>query len=415
MDKLRELSKEERKKALMKAMSGMIPDMPQVVEPMVDNKPEKKIQVLTSKPIESKTPESVKVTETTKVSTTTIVSESKIVTPVNPRPKSRSRVTTKRCKPFSEYKFQYYNGAYSSEPAGFLTLDRLFEAIKNPQGTNKKLLDQIQDAAAKNDLKLKQKLKSKLPAFTPCVNVSSNRRIENITEFTGLGVLDFDGVDPNDVDEFKHLLFKEMDFIIAVWVSPSRKGVKAIYSIPVAKDVEEYKGYVNGVAKKFTAIPTYDQTVVNPVLPLFIGEDKDILIRETYTTVNKVAFKMNSLLNRPKHVPYILTYDNVDENVRKFFPKGTLKTVEEYMDIIAKIFHSAIMKIDDYGHPQLRGASLALGGYVGTGYLTEDEACELIDYEIENNDYLTKNISGYKKTGREMLTYGQEYPIVLKY
>ncbi len=398
MAKINELSQVEKKRALLKALG-----LPQEEEEVVVEVKEISKPVAINPSVSSNTP----------ISDTPVTG--KIIKPKPIIPVKPKKVELKKPTKFSDYKFQYYDGAFSAEPSGFLTLDRFLTAIKEPQGKNKELLLKIEAAAEKGDLELKSKLKSKLPAFTPCVNVSKNRRIESITAFTGLAVLDFDGIEHEEVIILKELLFEKYEFIIAVWGSPSGKGVKALVSIPVAKDVDEYREYVFGLGIHFCTIVSYDQTVVNPVLPLFIGKDEDILINHNYKTFRKIGAKKNDLSKREIGATKVITYEDIDESIRKFYPKGSIKTREELVEIVTKIYHSALNKIDDNGHPQFRGATIALGGYVISGYITYEEAIELMEESVEGNKYLNNKPSVYKKTGESSIDYGLDYPIILEH
>jgi hypothetical protein len=70
--------------------------------------------------------------------------------------------------------------------------------------------------------------------------------------------------------------------------------------------------------------------------------------------------------------------------------------------------------IDDPGHPQLRSLCLSVGGYVASGYISMLEAEQLIHHLIETHHYLSKGISGYKKTATWALNEGTRKPIVLE-
>ena len=81
---------------------------------------------------------------------------------------------------------------------------------------------------------------------------------------------------------------------------------------------------------------------------------------------------------------------------------------------IEAIIRSAINKITDNGHPQLRGAAYALGGYISAGYISNDYAQSMIERLIDSNAYLVQKAPVYKKTAKEMLIKGQAQPLYLK-
>jgi hypothetical protein len=72
-------------------------------------------------------------------------------------------------------------------------------------------------------------------------------------------------------------------------------------------------------------------------------------------------------------------------------------------------------EIINNGHPQLRRISYTLGGYVGGGYLSQNEAEELTHNLIEHHRYLSKGISGYKKTASTFIKKGMEKPLSFGY
>jgi hypothetical protein len=84
---------------------------------------------------------------------------------------------------------------------------------------------------------------------------------------------------------------------------------------------------------------------------------------------------------------------------------------------IEKIIQSGVNKIQSNGHPQLRAISFALGGYVGSGYIDQNTATQLINNCIESNGYLSRQTNGlkmsdvYKKTAKEMIVKGQTKPL----
>jgi hypothetical protein len=74
-------------------------------------------------------------------------------------------------------------------------------------------------------------------------------------------------------------------------------------------------------------------------------------------------------------------------------------------------FKNKINDIVTDGHPQLRDSSVALGGYVGSGYINYIEALQLVFSLIDSNDYLQKGVSGYKKTAEQALKMGTTKPL----
>ena len=291
-------------------------------------------------------------------------------------------------------KFQYYPAKITGiKPIGWVTLDQFIKANSNPNGHIKELFKKIEYSASIGDLKTKQELKEHLYSFTPCVNVSDIRAYKCITSFTGLLVLDFDKVD--NAADLKRYLFDTYECIYLCWISPSKKGVKALVKIPVVNTVNQFKAYYFGIAEEMEQYNGFDSTGQNSVLPLYQSYDPEMLIREnptlwTTTGINRKAFEIQPI------APII---------------SPELSTGKE--NVISKIIYSGIDKIKDNGHPQLRSLCLSIGGYVANQYMNFNDAIDIIYNRIESNHYLQKGISGYKKTARWAVLNGTSRPLTL--
>jgi len=290
-------------------------------------------------------------------------------------------------------KFQYYNNkVVSSCPEGFITLNRFLDTIKNPKQETKDLLNKIVKASKNEDKKLKSELKKRLYSFTPCVIVDKQRTYESIIYYTGLAVLDFDKID--NVIEFKEFLFNEYKQIIAAWLSPSKKGIKALVKIPIVKTKEEFKSYSWGLSAEMEIYKGFDIVVNNAVLLTFIGYDKDILIRDNAEMWTKKGIQINSF-DLSKVKPFVQK-DNVTSN---------------QTDWVVNLVKEKINNIYDNGHPTLRGVSVMLGGYVSGGYVSQLDAIHLMENLIMSNRYLQKGVSGYIKTAKQAIYLGMKKPL----
>jgi Skp family chaperone for outer membrane proteins len=287
------------------------------------------------------------------------------------------------------YYFNYYKANIKeSIPIGIVTLDKVLESIKDPKPNIKEIFAELRTA----DEKRKAELKTKLYSFTPCVYFSSHvrRKYENITNFTGLLCLDFDKLTPDYSVDFKDFIFKEYQFIKACWLSASKKGVRAIVKIPTSKSVDEFKTYFYGIRNEFMQYRGFDSALQNPVLPMFLSYDENILIREESAYWTKKHHIMKS------------------EPTKQY---NTNTTGKEGL-VLYKI-NDVINKIIDNGHPQLRAASYLLGGYVGAGYIDESTAYNEICKMIESNTYLSIKPQVYKQTAKTMIKQGQNEPIYI--
>jgi len=290
------------------------------------------------------------------------------------------------------YRFQYYPAKIkSSEPLGYVTIEQFIRANRNPNAKTIELFNKIAECEASGDKEQKARLKESLYSFTPCVNVLNKRQYKDIISFTGLLVLDFDHID-NAVD-FKEFLFNEYRFIYICWLSPSKKGVKALVPIPIVSKVEEFKSYFYGISEEMQQYNGFDTSGQNCVLPLFQSLDPDMFINTFPFKWMDKSYKLNNFESVP---PQQITY-----------------TGEKKEAVIIKMINTGINKIVDNGHPQLRSVCLAIGGYVATGYIDFQIALNQINYCIDTNSYLKKGIPGYKKTAKEFLNIGMTKPLSL--
>jgi hypothetical protein len=284
--------------------------------------------------------------------------------------------------------FNYYAAEINkSRPLGTVTLTQFFEAIKNPKPHILEIYDRIYRADQEGNKELKAELKTHLYSFTPCVVINGRRRYEDIVSFTGLMMLDFDKID--NAQEFKEFLFNTYDFIIGTWLSASKRGVRALVNIPYVETVDEFKSLFAGIEhEEMGQYHGFDTAPKNPVLPLFLSHDPDIYIGDTQGIWN-------------------ITYNPpVSKPVEQYKFDGDPTRVE-------RIIKSAIDKITDNGHPQLRSAAYTMGGYVGSGNISMNRAVEFIHQLIDHNEYLSIKPAVYKRTAEEMIIKGSNDPLYL--
>ena len=286
--------------------------------------------------------------------------------------------------------FQFYPSRITaSMPLGEITLTRFLASIKNPKTHILKIFEQIKIAEEQGDIGRKNKLKTSLYSFTPCVYVIGKRKYNNIKNFTGIMSLDFDHLEIEYAKEWKQALFDEYKFIIAAWLSPSSHGVRAFAKIPIVQSVGEFKEYFNGLSNTLSVYRGWDSAPKNCILPLFLSYDFDLLSREDYTTWTERY--------SPPIAPPIKQY-----------------IIQDKTNNIEAIINSALSKITTAGHPILRATSYALGGYCSAGYIQKDYAIQMIEKMIEGHTYLSKKSETYNKTARTMIQKGMERPLYLK-
>jgi len=299
-------------------------------------------------------------------------------------------------KHYKDIKFQYYeNDITKPKPLGYVTLQQFITANTSPKKEIVSIFDKIEDATISGDMELKAKLKSKLFYFTPCVQTDGlGRSYSNITGFTSFMTLDFDKID--NAPDFKKFLFDAIPSIVAAYLSPSKKGCKFIVRIPVCKTTDEFKSYFYGMAKYLEKYEGFDPSTQNCILPLYLSIDPDLLYRDDAEIWTERGYKIDEFKVFDGEIEVL-------ENI-------TEKDKERVRSILTK----SMEKIVDSGHFIVRSTALSAGGYVASGYYTQEEAEELIYSLILDNDYCKKNIRGYKQTAKEMIIKGMRSPLYLK-
>lgn len=296
-----------------------------------------------------------------------------------------------------QIKFQYFSAnIYNSVPLGFVDLKTFIRANKEPRENIKTVFKQIEEAERVGDMKLKAKLKQEnLVYFTPCCVFDGNRDYSKILNFTSLCILDFDHID--NAEEFKQFIFNSCSFIVACWLSPSRKGIKCLVKFPDdIRTIETFKSYFFGLSYYMSKYQGFDTSSANCSLPLFLSWDENLLYRDNPTTWTQKGKKINE-------------FDYKSEVEVTFEGKRT----EYEKNIVKKKIRTMIEGIEDNGHPVIRSSSILCGGYCAFGYLTEQEAKELIYQLIDENSYTCQKANTYKKTVDKFLIDGMKRPLEL--
>jgi len=254
---------------------------------------------------------------------------------------------------------------------GEISLYALIQKIKNPKEQTIKLQREIANASLSGDMKEKTRLKKMLYTVIPSVwfpKSSKNRKQTSIGRFTGLTQIDIDGIkSPTEAVELKHSLFESCDFIVACWISPSHKGVKAIARIPIVQSVVEFKSYYRGLRYALEDLSSghWDNMPSNPVQVMFLGHDPDVLYRihPDEWTVKIKQKELRPVIPIIKDAP-----DHLIEWRKKYL-------MDQYILTLTDI------NID--GHPTVRGHSIRIGGFVGSGLISINEAYSWAEYAIK--------------------------------
>lgn len=294
--------------------------------------------------------------------------------------------------------FSYYPANIETiKPIGKVKLYDYLFAIKNPKPEIVELFKQIEEASLAKDKKRKDELKSKLYYFLPCVETDGRgRSYENVTGFTGLMIADMDNLEPEFAKELKEYLFYTYPFVIASFLSASKKGVKVLIKIPKVNSIERFKALFYGLMAEWQYYKGMDFTPKNAVLANYLTYDRELLYRTNAVEWTKEGIQLDEF--------------KVFEGEIEPIENPTEEDVERIKQILTRMFAS----IKDAGHYVVRSASLFAGGIIASGYMSYDEVKDFLFDLIDETPYLQTKTRTYKTTCVQMLNKGMQSPIKLQ-
>ena len=284
-----------------------------------------------------------------------------------------------------------------TKPLGEVTLKQMLDGIRSPKPEMVELFAKIAKASAEGDLKLKAELKQKLYYFLICVKTNGlGRSYEHAISWTGLAILDFDNLEPQQALDFQKFLFETYPYIIATCLSSSKRGVKAIVHIEQVESKEEFKAVFYALAAEMEQYEGFDGTAQSCVLAFYLCYSPELLYRDDATVFKGRGYKVGSFK------PYegeIITVEDVSEEDR-----------QEVLGVLQRNFD----KITNSGHYTVRAMALYAGGIVASGYFDFEEMEAILHGLIDDTPYLHKSLHTYKTTVTDMLKKGMSSPLTVK-
>ena len=208
----------------------------------------------------------------------------------------------------------------------------------------------------------------------------SGRKDEDLTEHSGVIVLDFDHI---DVAHSKNALATD-DYILACWVSPSGDGLKALVKVAQPRKHRDH----------FRAIASYmdrqyglevDSTGQNESRLCFESYDPEIIINEdskVFTAVLSERSEIQSVSNESRNTDY------------------------NKLAVLASMIRRAE---DGEKHIELLKASNLAGGFITAGRVEEEEAKRVLIKEILKRDIDSEENA--IKTIEEGIERGKAMPV----
>jgi hypothetical protein len=123
--------------------------------------------------------------------------------------------------------FKNFNEVVEHKP-----IQQILEEIRS--GTYKHAIVYLRKSKTENKLEAYEKAKKSLPAFTPSAKFVGGRKMEFLTEYSNLIILDIDKLSPTDLKTASNLA-NQNEFTYVSFISPSGNGLKIIVKIDTPK------------------------------------------------------------------------------------------------------------------------------------------------------------------------------------
>jgi len=270
-------------------------------------------------------------------------------------------------------KVTIFKNIFDNNSPHHINLSQALSRIK--EGNSSTLITQIRESEKKQQSELKKSL--------PVVCFSgefSSRTDDALFEHSSYVVLDFDQVDP---DQAKQSLGTD-DYIHAVWVSPSGKGVKALVRIT---NPERHRDHFRAMVKYFQRqyALELDESGINESRACYESYDPDIIIKE--------SSRFGAMLSEKAELGQVIEREGV---------------VTDYMKLNLA---ARMVRLADDGdkHNQLLKAARLCGGYISAGRVEEEEAARVLLREILKRDIDSEQHA--ITTIREGIEKGKQDPI----
>lgn len=120
-----------------------------------------------------------------------------------------------------------------NEPTETKDILKILDDIKT--GVYRNAITYLRKSLADNKTEAAERAKKSLPAFTPSATFKGGRKMEFLTNYNALVVLDIDKITPEKLAECKSIL-NSNEYVFSYFVSPSGNGLKIFVKVDSGKD-----------------------------------------------------------------------------------------------------------------------------------------------------------------------------------
>lgn len=188
---------------------------------------------------------------------------------------------------------------------------KILDDIK--KGTYQPAITYLRKSLADNKTEAAERAKKSLPAFTPSATFKGGRKMEFLTNYNALVVLDIDKITPEKLSESKEKL-KENPFVFAFFTSPSGNGLKIFIKVDSGKD--EHKETFLKLQRYFEDILSLeiDKSGKDITRLCFFSYDPELFVNEActiFSTLSNQSQEQTTKTNKTtsSQLPDTINYD----------------------------------------------------------------------------------------------------------
>lgn len=301
---------------------------------------------------------------------------------------------------------QLYHGSFDSTPAETLTLS---EALSHIQGdTYRSGIARLQQTLQHRGKVAYDQEKKGLDAYTLAGTFQPTRGKEHLVQASSIGHLDYDGL--TDVKQTREVLCSDRAVVYA-FISPSGLGLKVGVHIPRVADDAAYKHAWQVVAETFEQRYglAADPSGKDISRLCYVSWDPDCYVNPD-AQVFPVPPAPVLQPTVPHTAPAGMTWQTPPADTGDRRRHYVDQAIDRAVQLIEKSYPSGQGHPGNRHHSRLKAARL-LGGYVGSGMLSYDEAFSVLQMVVEQN---TLHPIKSMKTVADGLRFGMRTPVTFE-
>ena len=187
---------------------------------------------------------------------------------------------------------------------------KILEDIKS--GTYKNAITYLRKSLADDKKEAAERAKKSLPAFTPSATFNGGRKMEFLTNYNALMVLDIDKLEKEKMQQCKTKIRMD-DFVFASFVSPSGNGLKIF--VKVSSEKEQHKETFLELQRYFEELleVEIDKSGKDITRLCFFSSDPELYLNEnaeTFYPNTEKGSKENEQKTKSENIKSAISVDN---------------------------------------------------------------------------------------------------------